>query len=106
MQLSGKLTFNRIAIKSIEIPKTRKSGIVLPDSKFEDNDAFDMYEDHPLQGFVVGVGKDVTSCKAGDIVLIKGNSRADKLMDNGTLYLVIYEQDVLLVRENGGSDQL
>jgi co-chaperonin GroES (HSP10) len=97
MELSGKLTFNRIAIKVIEISKKSKSGIIL--SEVKEDDGWSMFEDHPNQGVVVGVGNDVTVCKPGDTVLIKGGINATGLLDKGTLYSIIYEGDVLLVRE-------
>ena len=98
MKLSGKLTFNRVAIKVIDVPKKSKSGIILSEVK-ENEDTLSMYEDHPAQGIVIGVGNSVTVCKEGDTVLIKGGTQGTALLDKGTLYSVIYESDVLLVRE-------
>lgn len=99
MKLSGNLTFNRVALKMIEIPKKTKSGIILSEVKDEEN-ILSMYDDHPIQGIVAGVGNNVTVCKEGDIVLIKGGTRGEALLDKGTLYSIVYESDILLVREN------
>lgn len=99
MKLSGSLTFNRVALKMIEVPKKTKSGIILSEVKDEEN-VLSMYDDHPIQGIVVGVGSSVTVCKEGDTVLIKGGTRGEGLLDKGTLYSVIYESDILLVRES------
>lgn len=98
MKLSGKLTFNKVAIKVIEVPKKSKSGIILSEVK-ESDDVLSMYDDHPAQGIVVGVGNNVSICKEGDTVLLRGGTQGTALLDNGTLYSIIHETDILLVRE-------
>jgi len=103
MKLSGKLTFNRVAIKMITVEKKNKSGLILPDTKDTD-DMIDSYEDHPLQGLVCGIGSSVTVCKEGDTVLLKGGATGYALLDKGTLYSIISESDIVLVRENGGTE--
>lgn len=65
MELSGKLTFNRIAVKLIDIEKKTKSGILLADNKDGENTTIDSFKDHPDQGEVIGIGNSVTICKKG-----------------------------------------
>ena len=100
MELSGKLLFGRVAIKTIEIPQKNRNGLILPESAKTAENAWDLYDDHPFQGIVVGVGDQITSCKKGDIVLLKGNTSMQVLLDEGTVYKIINESDILLVRES------
>ncbi len=99
MELSGKLLFNRIAIKLIEVPEKNKRGIFLPESAKSAENIIDRFDDHPFQGEVIGVGEHVTICKKGDIVLLKGDINMPILLDLGTVYQLINETDVILVRE-------
>ena len=102
MKLSGKLTFNRIAIKIIPVEKKTKSSLILLETKESKDmeDTIDSYEDHPLQGIVCGVGNNVTICKEDDVVLLRGGTSGFALLDKGTLYSIVSESDVILVREN------
>lgn len=96
MKISGKLTFNRVAVKMIDVPQVTKTGIILNNTQ---KDTIDMYEDHPAKGIVIAIGPDVTSCKEGDIVLINQKSYGIGLNDMGEIYTIIHEGDILLVRE-------
>lgn len=99
MELSGKITFNRIAVKLIDIEKKTKSGIILADSKEGETTTMDSFTDHPHQGEVVAIGTSVSVCKKGDVVLIRDGASPLALNDKGTLFALLYESDVLLVRE-------
>jgi len=106
MILSGKLTFNAVAVKEIPIEKTKKSTLIkINEDKTPVADKIDDFPDHPLQGEVVGVGSNVEeskTCKVGDIVLLKISDYGGKpypLNDKGVIYWVYNETDVLLVRD-------
>lgn len=104
MKLSGKLTFNAVAIKHIEIEKTAKSSIISieKDTNSPQADKLSDFADHPLQGEVVAVGPNVTVCIPGDIVLLKVNSNYTPnpymINDKGTVYSIYNEGDIALVR--------
>jgi len=103
MELSGKLTFNAVAIKELFVDKKVKSSIIsLDGDKDLSKGRLDDFTDHPMQGEVVGIGNNVTVCKKGDIVLFKiyeGGRPPLLLNDMGTLFFIYNEGDILLVRE-------
>jgi len=106
MILSGKLTFNAVAVKEVIVEKATDSLLIKEESvKESKGDTIDQYLDHPLQGEVVGVGSNVEeskTCKVGDIVLLKISDYGGKpypLNDKGVIYWVYNETDVLLVRD-------
>ena len=106
MVLTGKLTFNSIAVKTINVDKVVESQLIIQEEKASmanNFDRIDEYEDHPFQGEVVGVGSSVTTCKEGDIVLFKLSTMWTPtpyiLNDKGTIYFIYNEGDVALVRE-------
>lgn len=111
MKLTGKLTFEYIAVKPITIEKDEQngSGIILP-SGVKAKDAGDNltdYPDHIAQGIVVDVADAVTICKPGDTVLLMLASdymaRPSFLNDKGTMYHLYRQSDVVLVREKDGT---
>jgi co-chaperonin GroES (HSP10) len=102
MELSGKMVFNRVAIKKIEIPE-KKTSLILPEEVKSKKNPWEIYEDHPNQGIVVGVGDQVTCCEVGDTVLIRDGIMMHILLDKDKAYHIIYEQDILLVRKNGST---
>jgi len=104
--LTGKLTFNAVAVKHIEVDKIKKTALIsLDKSNALEGDKVDEFVDHPLQGEVVGIGTNVEeggTCKIGDIVLLKISEYGQKpyvLNDKGTIYWVYNEGDILLVRK-------
>lgn len=104
MILSGKLTFNAVAVKLIEIEPEKKSSIIsISEEKDPKPDKLTDYPDHPLQGEVVGVGESVTQCKVGDVVLFKLSSNWTPspyvINDKGTIYQLYNEGDIAIVRE-------
>lgn len=103
MMLTGKLSFNAVAVKMIEVEKVSKSAIISLDKETKpQGDKLSDFPDHPLQGEVIGVGKDVTMCKKGDVVLFKINNSwiPDPYMinDMGTIYSIYNETDIVMVR--------
>lgn len=107
MKLSGKLTFEYIAVKPIIIEKDeqKSSGIILP-SGVKAKDAGDNltdYPDHIAQGLVIAISDAVTICKPGDTVLLMLSSdymaKPSFLNDKGTMYHLYRQSDIVLVRE-------
>lgn len=106
MVLTGKLTFNSVAVKPIDVNKVIESQLITQQEKtsiITDSDRIDEFEDHPFQGEVVGVGPSVSTCKKGDIVLFKISTMWTPtpyiLNDKGTVYFIYNEGDVVMVRE-------
>ena len=105
MMISGRVPFNRVVLKTIDVEKSTKSGIIISGTGTEkENKSIEVFQDHPFQGLVIALGEglqnwEVPLCKVGDIVLIKPGSTAYQLNDRGTMYTVISDTDILLVRE-------
>jgi hypothetical protein len=105
MMLTGKLTFNAVAVKHIEVDKIKKTAIIsLDKSSAPEGDKLDEFPDHPLQGEVVGKGQDVGDiCEVGDIVLFKLSTHWSPqpyvLNDMGTIYYIYNSGDIALVRK-------
>ena len=109
MILTGKLTFNAVALKMLPIDKIKKDSLILPSGikGKEEEESLKDYPDHPFQGEVIGVGENVRECKEGDIVLLKIQPNWMPvpifLNDKGTMYNVYNNTDILLVREKDGT---
>jgi len=103
MKLSGKMVFNRLAIKKNDVPE-KKTFLILPEEVKNKKNPWEIYEDHPNQGIVVGIGDQVTCCEIGDTVLIRDGIGMHVLLDKTEVYHIIYEQDILLVRKNGSTE--
>lgn len=104
MMLTGKLTFNAVAVKPIEVEKIKKTSIItLEKNETPQGDKLDEFADHPLQGEVVGIGEDVKECKVGDVVLFKLSNHWTPqpyvLNDKGTIYYLYNNTDIALVRK-------
>lgn len=107
MKLSGKLTFELIAVKPIRIEKDSNStnSIILPSGvkAKDEEDSLADYPDHIAQGLVIAVADSVTICKPGDIVLFTISSdymaKPTYLNDKGSLYHIYRQTDIVLVRE-------
>jgi len=89
-----------VLIDIIEIqPKSRESGIVVPDGKGADSLGIASYWEHPFQGYVVavspGVG-DITGSRflsVGDHIVFR--PPGNPIRDKGHTYLLLSDYDII-----------
>ncbi len=89
-EIKGRPLAGKVLVKPVEAQQTTASGIIIPDSAKE----------KPLQGEVIAVGKakkdEEMEVSVGDNVLY-GKYAGTEISIEGTDYLLLSQQDVLLI---------
>jgi len=104
MQVSGRIPFSRIFCKNLEVEKTTKSGIIIEGTEKKSSVGdLAMYQDNPNKALVIAVGEGIKNsdrpiCKPGDILLLRDGTYP-LINDLGTVYMIVSEADIYLVRE-------
>lgn len=98
--MRGQITGNRvlyIAHVEPEVDKKTKSGIILPSGIDEETQKkMKLYANHPMQGDVIQVGKDVKICKQGDKIYLP-NMGDGVLIEDGVYYNIAYDHSIIYV---------
>ncbi len=89
-EIKGRPLAGKVLVKPVEAQQTTASGIIIPDSAKE----------KPLQGEVIAVGKakkdEEMEVSVGDNVLY-GKYAGTEISIEGTDYLLLSQQDILLI---------
>lgn len=95
----GHVLANNVLIKLYieqEVDKKTRGGIIIPQGLDEETQKkMHLYKEHPLQGDVLQIGKDVKNCAVGDRVYL--NRTGTDLIEDSTFYAVVGEYDIIYV---------